>query len=171
MYAALAYTALCAAIVPKTCCAKGPMQKTVTVKAMTLHEAAVLPAYEHEEDAGMDLRAIAAHTIPPGESALIPTGIAIELPPGTEAQVRPRSGLALRHSVTVLNTPGTVDAGYRGEISVILINHGKAAFEVRPGMRIAQMVIAPVLRAHLNVVSRLSDSVRGKGGFGSTGLG
>jgi len=118
----------------------------------------------------MDLCAIASQTILPGDSALIPTGIAIELPLGTEAQVRPRSGLALRNSITVLNTPGTVDAGYRGEICVILINHGKVPFEVEAGMRIAQMVITPVIRATLNEVSRLSDSLRGKGGFGSTGV-
>ncbi|MEL6492944.1 MAG: dUTP diphosphatase [Cyanobacteria bacterium J06621_3] len=146
------------------------MQQAVTVKIMRLSEAATVPAYEHEDDAGLDLCAIAPHTIQPGESALIPTGIAIELPMGTEAQVRPRSGLALKHSVTVLNTPGTIDAGYRGEISIILINHGVVPFEVLPGMRIAQMVIAPVLRANLQTVSHLSGSIRGKGGFGSTGV-
>lgn len=144
--------------------------QTVTVNVLKLHEAAVLPQYEHEDDSGMDLCAIASHTIPPGESALVPTGIAIELPMGTEAQVRPRSGLALRHCITVLNTPGTVDAGYRGEISVILINHGKVPFEIEPGMRIAQMVITPIIRATLKEVSRLSDSLRGEGGFGSTGV-
>ena len=151
------------------------MQQAITVKIAKLHEGATVPVYEHEDDAGMDLCAIATHTIPPGKSALIPTGIAIELPTGTEAQVRPRSGLALKHSLTVLNTPGTIDAGYRGEISIILINHGTASFEVEPGMRIAQMVIAPVLRANLQTVSHLSDlgqseAVRGKGGFGSTGV-
>lgn len=144
--------------------------QTITVNVLKLHEAAVLPQYEHKDDSGMDLCAIASKTILPGDSALIPTGLAIELPLGTEAQVRPRSGLALKHSITVLNTPGTVDAGYRGEISVILINHGKAAFEIEPGMRIAQMVITPIIRATLNEVSRLSDSSRGKGGFGSTGV-
>lgn len=118
----------------------------------------------------MDLFAIAPQTIPPGETALISTGIAIELPPGTEAQVRPRSGLALKHSISVPNTPGTVDAGYRGEIRVILINHGKHPFEVLKGMRIAQMVIMPVIRAELEEVKSLSDSVRGEGGFGSTGV-
>lgn len=118
----------------------------------------------------MDLRAIAPQLIPPHESALIPTGIAIELPLGTEAQVRPRSGLALKHSITLLNTPGTIDAGYRGEISVIMINHGKEAFQVEPGMRIAQMVIVPIIKATLKEVSHLSDSLRGKGGFGSTGV-
>ena len=140
--------------------------QTVTVNVLKLHEAAIVPRYEHADDSGMDLCAIASQTIFPGESALIPTGIAIELPLGTEAQVRPRSGLALRHSITVLNTPGTVDAGYRGEICVILINHGKAPFEVEAGMRIAQMVIVPVLRATLKEHLRLSDSLRRDGGFG-----
>ncbi len=140
------------------------------VKVLRLDEAAVLPRYEHDDDSGMDLCAIAPQTIHPGETALISTGIAIELPPNTEAQVRPRSGLALKHSITVLNTPGTVDAGYRGELRVILINHGKQPFEVVQGMRIAQMVIMPVIRAELEEVESLSDSRRGEGGFGSTGV-
>ncbi|MGD1895854.1 MAG: dUTP diphosphatase [Phormidesmis sp.] len=143
--------------------------QTATVKVLKLHEAAILPQYAHEDDSGMDLCAIAACVIQPQESALVPTGLAIELPLGTEAQVRPRSGLALRHCVTVLNTPGTVDAGYRGEICVILINHGKEPFQVTPGMRIAQMVITPIIKATLKQTSRLSDSLRGEGGFGSTG--
>ena len=140
------------------------------VKVLRLVEPARLPRYEHEGDAGLDLFAIAPHIIPPGETALINTGIAIELPPNTEAQVRPRSGLALKHSLTVLNTPGTIDAGYRGEIGVIMINHGKQAFEIFAGMKIAQMVVSPVLRADIEEVSSLSQSVRGEGGFGSTGL-
>ncbi len=139
------------------------------VKVLRLVESARLPRYEHEDDAGLDLFAIAPQTIPPGETALINTGIAIELPPNTEAQVRPRSGLALKHSLTVLNTPGTIDAGYRGEIGVIMINHGKQAFQVLAGMKIAQMVIAPLIRADIEEVNRLSYSVRGEGGFGSTG--
>ena len=118
----------------------------------------------------MDLCAIAATDIEPGKTALIRTGIAIEIPIGTEAQVRPRSGLALKHAITVLNTPGTVDAGYRGEIGVVLINHGQKSFRVEPGMKIAQMVIAPVLRADLKSVDQLSDTDRGKGGYGSTGV-
>ena len=140
------------------------------VKVLRLDESAWLPAYAHEQDAGLDLRAIAPQTILPSETALVKTGIAIELPAGTEAQVRPRSGLALKHGITVLNTPGTVDAGYRGEIAVILINHGKVAFRIEAGMRIAQMVVAPVTRVEITEVSRLSDSVRGDGGFGSSGL-
>ncbi|MEM8504960.1 MAG: dUTP diphosphatase [Cyanobacteria bacterium P01_D01_bin.1] len=140
------------------------------VKILRLAENAKLPRYEHDDDSGMDLYAIASHTIGPSETALIPTGIAIELPPNTEAQVRPRSGLALNHGITVLNTPGTVDAGYRGEIRIILINHGKQAFEVLPGMKIAQMVITPVIHVTLEEASALSESARAEGGFGSTGL-
>lgn len=140
------------------------------LKVTKLTEAAQLPTYAREGDSGMDLRAIAPHTILPGETALIKTGLAIELPKGTEAQVRPRSGLALKHAITVLNTPGTVDAGYRGEIAVILINHGKKPFHVEPGMRIAQMVIASVIHADLEVASKLSKSDRGANGFGSTGF-
>lgn len=141
----------------------------VTVKILKLADSAQLPKYEHDDDSGLDLFAIAPQEILPGESALVSTGIAIELPQGTEAQVRPRSGLALKHSITVLNTPGTVDAGYRGEIRVILINHGKQPFQVTEGMKIAQMVIAPVIRAKLVEVDALSESHRGGGGFGSTG--
>ena len=106
----------------------------------------------------------------PGAAASIPTGIAIALPAGFEAQVRPRSGLAAKHLVTVLNAPGTIDADYRGEIKVLLINHGKKAFEISRGMRIAQMVIAPVLQAELVEVTTLDETERGAGGFGSTGL-
>lgn len=140
------------------------------VKILRLADNAKLPRYEHDDDSGMDLYAIAPQTIHPSETALIPTGIAIELPPDTEAQVRPRSGLALNHGITVLNTPGTVDAGYRGEIRVILINHGKQSFEITPGMKIAQMVITPIIRATLEEATALSDSKRATGGFGSTGL-
>ena len=139
------------------------------IKVLKLVETAQLPTYAHEGDSGMDLRAIASTIIPPGETALIKTGLAIELPAGTEAQVRPRSGLALKHAITVLNTPGTVDAGYRGEIAVILINHGKQVFRIETGMRIAQMVICPVIRADIEFATTLSDSNRGQGGFGSTG--
>ena len=144
--------------------------QTVKIKIIRLVDEAVLPRYEHDDDSGMDLFAIAPCTIQPGETALVPTGIAIELPNGTEAQIRPRSGLALKHSISLPNTPGTIDAGYRGEIGVIMINHGKQAFEVLKGMKIAQMVIVPVIRAELEEVESLSDTVRGEGGFGSTGL-
>ncbi|WP_375541543.1 dUTP diphosphatase [Halomicronema sp. CCY15110] len=139
------------------------------LKVKRLREEAILPQYAHPGDAGMDLYAIDAMTISPGEVALIKTGLAIELPPGTEAQIRPRSGLALKHAVTVLNTPGTIDEGYRGEIGVILINHGPADFQVSSGMRIAQMVIKPVIYAQVEAIEVLSESSRAEGGFGSTG--
>ena len=105
----------------------------------------------------------------PGAQATIPTGITLALPPGTEGQVRPRSGLAARHGVTVLNTPGTIDADYRGEVAVVLINHGQASFEVARGMRVAQLVVAPILRVTVSEAEHLEDTGRGSGGFGSTG--
>jgi dUTP pyrophosphatase len=140
------------------------------LKITRLSSDAVLPRYSHPDDSGMDLIAIKDLVLLPGESCLVPTGIAIALPPNTEAQVRPRSGLALKHQITVLNTPGTIDEGYRGEIGVILINHGRATFQVTRGMRIAQLVIAPVLRVEVEEVSDLDATCRGAGGFGSTGL-
>lgn len=130
-----------------------------------------LPAYESADAAGADLRAavIEDHVIASGAHAMIPTGIKIALPTGHEAQVRPRSGLAAKHAVTVLNTPGTIDADYRGEIHVILINHGPRAFTVERGMRIAQMVVAPVVQASFTQADALPETARGAGGFGSTG--
>ena len=148
---------------------------TVEVKVIRLPHGAdlPLPEYHSTQAAGLDL--LAAVTvdliIQPGQRALVPTGIAIALPPGNEAQVRPRSGLAARHGITVLNTPGTVDADYRGEIQVILINLGEAPYVVQRGARIAQLVIAPVLRAQLEESQELAGSKRGGGGFGSTGTG
>ena len=106
----------------------------------------------------------------PARYALVPTGIAIALPPGSEGQVRPRSGLAAKHGVTVLNAPGTIDSDYRGEIGVVLINHGTESFSVTRGMRIAQLVIAPIVQAHVRVVEKLDQTARGQGGFGSTGV-
>ncbi|BBA79583.1 deoxyuridine 5'triphosphate nucleotidohydrolase [cyanobacterium endosymbiont of Rhopalodia gibberula] len=140
------------------------------LKIIKLREQAVLPRYEHNNDSGLDLISIENVEIKSGESQLIKTGISIELPPNTEAQIRPRSGLALKHKITVLNTPGTIDEGYRGEIGVILINHGKTSFRVTQGMRIAQMVIAPVIRVRIEEVDDLSDTTRGPRGFGSTGF-
>lgn len=134
-----------------------------------LAEDAVLPHYAHPGDAGLDLFANENATLEPGSSRLIRTGISIELPHGTEAQVRPRSGLALKNGITVLNTPGTIDEGYRGEIGVILINHSRNPFHVDKGMKIAQMVINPVLRVEVRETKELSDTKRGAGGFGSTG--
>jgi len=128
-----------------------------------------LPAYASTGAAGFDLRAAAALTIAPGAIALVPTGFAVAVPPGHELQVRPRSGLAAKHGVTVLNSPGTVDSDYRGEIAVILINHGTAAFAVARGDRIAQGVIAAAAQAELIEVTSLDDTTRGSGGFGSTG--
>lgn len=131
-----------------------------------------LPAYATALSAGVDLMAAVAADVvlQPGARALIPTGIAIALPDGVEAQVRPRSGLALKHGITVLNAPGTIDADYRGEVGVILINHGQAPFTIRRGERIAQMVIAPCGQARWHTVDALPDSARGDGGFGSTGM-
>jgi len=132
-----------------------------------------LPAYQTSLAAGLDLLAAlpedAPITLGPGKYALVPTGLTIALPMGFEAQIRPRSGLAAKHGVTVLNAPGTVDADYRGEIGVILINHGEVPFVIRRGERIAQMIIAAVVRAQLTPVVTLSATERGSGGFGSTG--
>jgi dUTP pyrophosphatase len=136
-------------------------------------EGLALPAYQSALAAGLDLLAavpeIAPIILAPGKFTLVPTGLAIALPPGYEAQVRPRSGLAARHGVTVLNAPGTVDADYRGEIGVPLINHSDVPFTIRRGERIAQMVIAQVAQAELVPVTSLSSTARGNGGFGSTG--
>jgi len=139
------------------------------LKIKKLNPDAVLPSYAREGDAGLDLCAVKALVIEPGKSALVPTGIAIELPSGTEAQVRPRSGLALKHGISVLNTPGTVDEGYRGEVGVILINHGPAPFEVTPGARIAQLVVQRRLEISVVEADDVSATARGAGGFGSTG--
>ncbi|MGC1971796.1 MAG: dUTP diphosphatase [Pseudolabrys sp.] len=128
-----------------------------------------LPSYAHPGDAGADLMTTVDLVLEPGERALVPTGIAIALPEGYEAQVRPRSGLAARHGLTVLNSPGTIDADYRGEIRVLLANLGSAAVTITRGMRVAQMVIAPVVRADIVEVASLDNTKRGSGGFGSTG--
>ena len=132
-----------------------------------------LPAYETAEAAGMDLRAAVPEDEPivlrPGARAMVPTGLCIALPKGFEAQVRPRSGLAAKHGLTCLNSPGTVDSDYRGELKVILINLGEEDFTIRRGERIAQMVIAPVVQAHWAQVTSLDETARGAGGFGSTG--
>ena len=140
-----------------------------TLKIKLIHKEAKLPFRANEGDAGLDLFSIEEKIIKPGESELVGTGIQIELPKGTEAQIRPRSGLALKHSITILNTPGTIDEGYRGEIKVILINHGQEDFKVEKHMRIAQMIIAPVLQVNLEQADVLTSSIRAKGGFGSSG--
>lgn len=150
------------------------MSMTVPVKVLPHGGGLGLPAYESAGAAGLDLLAAIAPgetlTLAPGRRALVPTGLSIELPEGFEAQVRPRSGLALKNGVTVLNAPGTIDADYRGEIAVILINHGADPYEIVRGARIAQLVIAPVTRAVLVPVQSLGASRRGAGGFGSTGV-
>lgn len=147
------------------------MQVTLELKQLDHAKGLPLPAYQSDLAAGLDL--VAAVDTPlhlaPGERALVPTGLAMALPAGFEAQVRPRSGLAAKHGVTVLNTPGTIDADYRGEVKVILINLGNTPFEIVRGERIAQMVIAPVLQAVITEVETLSETQRGAGGFGSTG--
>jgi dUTP pyrophosphatase len=149
----------------------------IELKMMRLPHAAdlPLPAYQSELAAGLDLVAAvpadAPVTLAPGARALIPTGLVIALPPGTEAQVRPRSGLALRHGVTVLNSPGTIDADYRGEIQVILVNHGNDSFTVERGQRIAQLIIGATMQAVICEVASLDETTRGVGGFGSTGTG
>lgn len=149
------------------------MTLTIRVAPLPHFEGLALPAYETADAAGMDLRAAVPEdqpmTLMPGERALVPTGLTIALPPRHEAQVRPRSGLAAKHGVTCLNSPGTIDADYRGEVKVILINHGQEPFVIKRGERIAQMVIAPVTRADLVQVQTLDDTQRGAGGFGSTG--
>ena len=131
---------------------------------------AILPAYAHPGDAGMDLCSAEELSVLPGGRALVHTGLVICLPDGFEAQVRPRSGLALKRGVTVLNSPGTVDAGYRGEVGVILANFGESAFDVRVGDRIAQLVIAPVTHVEVAEACDVDDTARGAGGFGSTGV-
>lgn len=150
------------------------MSVTVHVERLPHGADLPLPAYATAQSAGLDLMAAippeAPFVLAPGSWAAIPTGLAIALPEGFEAQVRPRSGLAFKSGVTVLNAPGTVDADYRGEVKVLLINHGPEPFEVTRGMRIAQMVVAPVTRIKLAETGKLEETARGVGGFGSTGL-
>ena len=143
--------------------------KELILKVQKVHKDAIIPNYAHIGDAGLDLFSIEEKTLKPGDSALIKTGIKIELPEQTEAQIRPRSGLALKKGITVLNTPGTIDEGYRGEIGIILINHGKEMFVVEKGMKIAQMVVKPVWYVEVDEVEELSETERAEGGFGSTG--
>ncbi len=146
-----------------------PMDLEVLVNAQ---EDVSMPVYSSEEAAGADVRAHLkeAVVLAAGESTLIPTGLHFEIPTGFELQIRPRSGLALKHQITLLNTPATIDSDYRGEIKVILINHGKKPFVIEPNMRIAQFVFAPVCRASFIRAEALSESGRGSGGFGHTGL-
>ena len=144
----------------------------VDIRQLPHGEGLALPVYQSAHAAGLDLLAAicddAPLTLMPGHRLLVPTGLILAVPPGYEAQVRPRSGLALKHGVTVLNAPGTIDADYRGEVGVLLVNHGNAPFTINRGERIAQLVIAPVTRANLAAVASLSTTGRGSGGFGST---
>ena len=140
------------------------------IKIELTDENAKLPDYAHAGDAGMDLYSVESLTLEPGERKLVKTGLKLQLPPNTEAQIRPKSGLALKKGITLLNTPGTVDEGYRGEVGVILINHSKEVYPVEIGQKIAQMVIMPVTRVTVEKVDHLEDSDRGVGGFGSTGV-
>ena len=144
----------------------------VRIKRLPHAQDLPLPAYETQGAAGLDLRAALPERtleLAPGARSLVPTGLVLALPPGSEGQVRPRSGLALRHGVTVLNAPGTIDADYRGEVQVLLVNLGQEPFAIRHGDRIAQLIVAPVAQARLVEVESLEDTVRGAGGFGSTG--
>lgn len=142
----------------------------MTLRFKKLRPDAILPSYAHPSDAGMDVRSVEGLTIAPGKRALVPTGLVMLLPPGYEAQVRPRSGLALKSGVTVLNTPGTIDSGYRGEVGVILANFGETDFSVKKGDKIAQIVIAPVTQPTIEETDVVDETDRGVGGFGSTGV-
>ncbi len=141
------------------------------VQIKKLHPAAQVPRYMTDLAAGMDIQALPEEDIllPPGGRCLVPTGLAVAIPPDYEIQVRPRSGLALKHGVTLVNTPGTIDADYRGEIGIIVINHGQEEFHISAGDRIAQLVVAPVCQAEFQVVEELPETQRGQGGFGHTG--
>lgn len=146
------------------------MEKSTTVKIKKLHPEAHLPNYAHFGDSGADLFAVESVTLAPLQRHAVGTGLAAEVPPGFELQVRPKSGLALKGGLTVLNTPGTIDFGYRGEIKVILINLSNEVNQIEKGQKIAQLVVAPVAYAAFEEVAELSDTSRGEGGFGSTGL-
>ena len=146
------------------------MTESVRVPVLRVDAALPVPAYARPDDAGLDLYAAEAVTLAPGARALVPTGIALAIPPGFAGFVLPRSGLALRHGVTLLNTPGLVDAGYRGEVKVLLVNHGDAPVSLSRGDRVAQLVVQRVERVALAPVAELPESPRGAGGFGSTGV-
>ena len=140
------------------------------LKIKKLKNEAIIPSYQTKEAAGFDLHSIEDIVLNPGERKLIATGLAFEIEYGYEVQIRPRSGLAFKHGITVLNTPGTIDSDYRGEIKVLLINHSNEKFEIKKGDRIAQAVVAPVIQAKIVEVDELSDTARGESGFGSTGV-
>ncbi|MBS3092877.1 dUTP diphosphatase [Candidatus Pacearchaeota archaeon] len=139
------------------------------LKIKKLYDQAILPSYAHEGDAGMDLFSAHDYVLAPGDRTLVETGISVEVPEGYELQIRPRSGLALKHGLSIVNSPGTIDSGYRGQVGVILINHGQEVYEVRTGDKIAQGVMSKIERVVIEEVEELSDTSRGTGGFGSTG--
>ena len=143
------------------------MDKIVGFKK--INQDAIIPNYAHEKDAGMDLYSVVDYMLQPGEHKVISTGLSVEIPNGYEMQVRPKSGIAAKYAVTVLNTPGTVDAPYRGEVGVIMINHSKVPYEIKKGEKIAQAVFNQIAYAKIELVDELSDTSRGEGGFGSTG--
>jgi len=144
----------------------------IQIRVKKLHSQAIVPVYMTEHAAGMDLCTVVDEPVvlAPGERALLPTGLAMEIPPGYEGQVRPRSGLALKKGIALVNSPGTIDADYRGEIGIIIINHGSEPVEIMPGDRVAQLIVAPVTRAVLIEVEDLTDTGRNSGGFGHTGV-
>jgi len=148
-------------------------KKPITIKAAKLSLLAQIPAYATAHASGMDLQAAIDKpvSIKPGQIRLLSTGLALEIPPGYEGQIRPRSGLALKYGISIVNSPGTIDADYRGEIGIILINLGNKPFTIRPGDRIAQLVISPVIKAVMSPTTTLKKTGRGQGGFGHTGLG
>jgi len=145
---------------------------SITLSVSLIHPKAQLPRFAHspEEEAGMDLFATEELLLAAGEWASVGTGLVLEIPPGFEGQIRPRSGLALRHGVTLLNSPGTIDPGYRGELKILMINHGKQVFSIRAGDRIAQLVVSPYAAVEWRLAPELTGSARGSGGFGSTGV-
>jgi len=147
--------------------------KTLKIKISLLSALAQMPEYSTAHSSGMDLKAAIKKSlkIKPGRICLVPTGLALDIPPGYEGQVRPRSGLAIKHGISIVNAPGTIDADYRGEVGVILINLGKKDFIIQPGDRIAQLVISPVVKAKLVKTKSLNKTARGQGGFGHTGVG
>jgi len=147
------------------------MMQTLEIQIKKLHPDASVPRYMTDLAAGMDIRALldAPIKLQPGKRCLVPTGLALAIPAGFEVQVRPRSGLALKHGIALVNSPGTIDADYRGEIRIIMINHGDATFTIQCGDRIAQLIVAPVCQAELREVVELPDTQRGSGGFGHTG--
>ena len=142
----------------------------MVLRVRRLRPEAVLPRFAHPDDSGMDVCACEERVLAPGERAKIPLGLAFAPPPGTEIQLRPRSGLAIRNGISMVNTPATIDEGYRGEVCAILINHGSEPFRVEVGMRIAQIVVCPVLRPEVVECGELPETARGAGGFGSTGV-